>query len=205
MSLVSRRERLRKAVELPNDPCVMSKESETETQLTEPDASQVIPDHDPQIWHEDFVRWVLERCAVRDDHEDAGGIGCLLLDFAEWAIDHDAVPCQRAVFEALLTEAGFPLKDGLAAGIVLKVDLEAVLFSQAAPEASGTPARQSLTGAGSGHPQNLQNSRSTDAVSVDYSPICGRIPMTYKDLEKCGLAIIECNQHHVSKCEGEPR
>jgi hypothetical protein len=155
MSLVSRRERLRKAVELPNDPCVMSKESETETPQA---ATEGMSNHSPDAWREDFIRWALDRCALRDDHEDSQSVGSLLIDFGEWCAGHDAVPAPRDVFEALVQDAGFQLKDGLAAGIVLKVDLEAVLCSQAAPETSGTPARQSLTGAGRGNPQNPQNS-----------------------------------------------
>jgi hypothetical protein len=54
---------------------------------------------------------------------------------------HDAVPCTRLTFERLLQYAGFPLKDGLACGLVLKVDLEAVLLSQAALAGGSAPAR----------------------------------------------------------------
>jgi hypothetical protein len=95
----------------------------------------------PDAWREDFARWRAERCVSRQGYEDSAGIGCLLLDFAEWCIGHDAVPCQRATFETLVEEAGFRCADGMAAGLVLKVDLEAVLCSQAAPEASRTRAR----------------------------------------------------------------
>lgn len=82
---------------------------------------------DPETWRAGFVAWALESCALREDFEDSQSVASLLIDFAEWCAAHDAVPCQRAVFEMLLNEAGFPLKDGLAVGIVLKVDLEAAL------------------------------------------------------------------------------
>lgn len=99
-----------------------------------PEMSGGMVDHDPDAWRPDFARWRAERCVSRQGYEDSGGIGCLLVDFAEWCIAHDAVPCQRATFEMLLQDAGFPLMDGLAHGLVLKVDLEAVLLSQRAPE-----------------------------------------------------------------------
>jgi hypothetical protein len=89
-----------------------------------------IPPDAPDAWREDFIRWALERCVLREDYEDSQSVGSLLIDFAEWAIDHDAVPAPRDAFEALLEEAGFRLKDGMAMGIVLKADLEAVLLSQ---------------------------------------------------------------------------
>jgi len=42
-----------------------------------------------------------------------------------------------------LEEAGFRCADGMAAGLLLRVDREAVLRFHAASEASGTPARTS--------------------------------------------------------------
>lgn len=95
----------------------------------------------PDAWLGDFNRWRAERCVSRSGYEDAGSVACMLVNFAEWCIAHDAVPARRETFEALLRDAGFPLMDGLACGLVLKVDLEAVLLPQRAPAGSGTPAR----------------------------------------------------------------
>lgn len=103
-----------------------------------------VPSADPQAWSEDFIRWVWERCALREGYDDSSGIGFLLVDFAEWCIAHDAVPARRETFEALLRDAGFPLMDGLACGLVLKVDMEAVMRFLAAPESGMTPARTAV-------------------------------------------------------------
>ena len=94
------------------------------------------PPDEPDARQEEFTVWALERCALRDDWEDSASIACLLLDFAEWCIAHESVPCQRVVFETLLEEAGFRCANGMAAGMVLKVDLEIVLRSQAATRAT---------------------------------------------------------------------
>jgi len=103
--------------------------------------SDVPPDHDPEAWSEDFARWMAENCICRMGREDAGAIGTLLSDFAQWCVEHDAVPCQRRVFEKLLTQAGFRCVEGMATGLLLRVDLEAILHFQDAPESSKTPAR----------------------------------------------------------------
>lgn len=98
-------------------------------------------DRPQDAWREDFIEWARERCALRDDREDSASIACLLLDFAKWCTAHENVPCQRAEFEALLEGAGLRCAGGMAAGIVLKVDLETVLHSQAATTTTVTPAR----------------------------------------------------------------
>ena len=103
--------------------------------------SDDLPDHDPDAWREDLSRWLGENCIHREGREDSGGIGTLLLDFAEWCIKHDAVPCTRGTFERLLWDAGFPLKDGMAAGLLLRVDWESHCAFQNAPQASETPER----------------------------------------------------------------
>ena len=94
------------------------------------------PPDAPDAWREDFAKWKVENCIHREGREDSAGIGCLLLDFAEWCIVHESVPCQRAVFETLLEEAGFCRAEGMAAGIVLKADLETVLRFQGATTAT---------------------------------------------------------------------
>jgi hypothetical protein len=78
-------------------------------------------------WREDFNRWKAENCAHSEGRDDSGAIGYLWVDFCEWAVEHGSVPCQRRTFERLLQDAAFPLKDGMAAGLLLRADLEAVL------------------------------------------------------------------------------
>lgn len=97
------------------------------------------PPDAPDAWKEVFKRWKAENCIFRAGREDSGGIGALLGDFAEWCADHNAVRCTRSTFELLLRNAGFPLADGLACGLVLKVDLEAVSPFQAVIEACCIP------------------------------------------------------------------
>jgi hypothetical protein len=131
------------------------------------------PDHDPAEWQEDFTRWRATNCAHRDGKDDWGGVGQLLVDFAEWCVARNAVPCRRATFERLLWDAGFRCAQGMVSGLVLRADLEAVLCYQAAPEGSGRPtqaivpkwgnvsgetqARKSLIEAENTNPQNPQN------------------------------------------------
>jgi hypothetical protein len=87
---------------------------------------------DPQAWQADFDRWRPERCVSRPSYEDSQSVGSLLLDFAEWCVAHHEVPATRQVFEQLLTGAGFLRKDGLAIGVILRMDLQGVLHSQRA-------------------------------------------------------------------------
>jgi hypothetical protein len=103
-----------------------------------------LPPDAPDAWKKDFKRWKAENCIYRAGREDSGGIGFLLVDFAEWCAAHNAVPCTRATFELLLRDAGFPLTDGLARGLVLRVDVEAVSLLQGAVQDSGTPARAAV-------------------------------------------------------------
>jgi hypothetical protein len=114
MPVISRRERLRRSLDLPEGLCVMSKESAA-------GAKEVIPPHDPAAWAEDFHRWMLERCVWRD--RCFGGIGALHTSFCEWAISSHSVPCQRKTFERLLADAGFLVADGLVSGLISKADL----------------------------------------------------------------------------------
>jgi hypothetical protein len=128
MPLLSRRERLRKSVELPSALCVMSKKHETELPQAATESTGGMADHDPAAWSEDFDKWRAENCAHREGKDDWGGIGALLVDFAEWCVARNSVPCStRATFERLLRDAGFRLNVGMVAGLVLRADLEAVL------------------------------------------------------------------------------
>lgn len=47
-----------------------------------------------------------------------------IIGFLVWERTHDrGVPCQRVAFERLMQEAGFRLRDGEAAGLLLKAEL----------------------------------------------------------------------------------
>jgi hypothetical protein len=96
-------------------------------------------DCDPDAWRWEFSRWRSARCASRQGQEDSAGVACLWVDFSEWAVRRGGVPCTRATFERLLSEAGFRCVDGMAAGLLLLVDLEAVLCFQN-PPAKAEPA-----------------------------------------------------------------
>lgn len=122
----------------PTEPAFVSFDGSTSGQMQ--NFSDRPPDV-PDAWRDDFIRWARERCAHREGREDWGGIGCLWVDFCEWTASNNSVPCQRLTFERLLQDAGFRLRDGMASGLVLKVDLWALSPIPAAPEASGTPAR----------------------------------------------------------------
>ncbi len=71
---------------------------------------------------EDFTRWVLERCALRENHEDSQSVGSLQLDYIQWCYGHNTIPCSRETFEALLQDAGFVIRDSFAIGVILKAD-----------------------------------------------------------------------------------
>jgi hypothetical protein len=88
-------------------------------------------DVEPMAWAEDIAAWALERCASRENYEDSGGIGALLLDCAEWCIAHNTVPPTRAVLVELLRRAGFEIRDGLVSNLILKSDLLAVTETSA--------------------------------------------------------------------------
>ena len=83
------------------------------------------PPDAPDAWREDFGRWMTANCIRREDREDWGGIGCLHVDFCEWAVLNDSVPCQRSTFERLLEDAGFQCVDGMTGGLLLRTDWQA--------------------------------------------------------------------------------
>ncbi len=96
------------------------------------------PADDPAAWRVVFHQWRTRQCVAKD--RCFGGIGCLHLDFAEWAIAHDAVPSTRATFEALLDEAGFLHADGYVSGLILAEDWHAAFWK---PEpAKPTPSQR---------------------------------------------------------------
>lgn len=90
---------------------------------------------DHEAWAVDYRLWIRERCAQRETHEDWGAVGSLLCDFAEWSVNRGEVPCSRQTFERLLQDAEFVIVNGMARGLVLKVDLHAVLANVEQPHA----------------------------------------------------------------------
>jgi hypothetical protein len=88
--------------------------------------SERVPDA-PDPWREDFARWKSNYCIHRECRDDWGGIGCLWVDFCGWAAKHDSVHCERQTFERLLTDEGYRCVEGMVAGLVLRVDLDAAL------------------------------------------------------------------------------
>ncbi len=115
MPMLSRREQLRKSLELPNLPRVMSKDSHWEPRM---------PAVDPFAWAEDFQKWALAQCVYRD--RSFGGIRGLNCDFRDWLIAHDKVPCTLDTFERLLNGIGFLIADGFVSGLVLRRTLALV-------------------------------------------------------------------------------
>jgi hypothetical protein len=95
-------------------------------QQAEPSPAQGMEVQDHEAWAEDFAAWMKERCAHREGKDDWGGIGGMLVDFGEWAVGHNSVPCTRLVLEALLRAAGFHVANGMVQGLVLRIDLEAI-------------------------------------------------------------------------------
>jgi hypothetical protein len=91
------------------------------------------PEDDPAAWREPFQAWKTSRCVRRD--RCFGGMGCLHIHFADWAISHDAVPCTRQTFERLLTDAGFIIADGLVESLLLREDMEAATLRTASKTA----------------------------------------------------------------------
>jgi hypothetical protein len=82
-----------------------------------------VPIISPEAWAADFGVWMKERCAHREGKDDWGGVGGMLVDFGEWAVGHNSVPCTRLVLEALLRAAGFHVVGGMVRGLVLLADL----------------------------------------------------------------------------------
>jgi hypothetical protein len=90
-----------------------------------PATPEEIPDHDPTAWRADFHRWMANSCVCREGKDDWGGVGTLWVDFYEWAVVHNSVPCTRRTFERLLGDAGFRLENGMVSHLLLKADLQA--------------------------------------------------------------------------------
>lgn len=134
MPLLSRRERLRRSLDLPEGkPFPLERRQGPKPgALTNPAGN--IPAQDPSAWAEDFHRWALSCCVWRE--RAFGGIGRLHTHFSEWAACHESVPCTRQVFEAIIGSQGLFLADGLVYGIILTADAEAIAQRESLTEGS---------------------------------------------------------------------
>ena len=92
--------------------------------------------HDHKAWSADFAIWKEERCAHREGKDDWGGVGAMLVDFGQWAVGHNSVPCTRLVLDALLRDAGFHVVNGLVRGLVLLADLRTTFPDATAGQAT---------------------------------------------------------------------
>ncbi len=97
-----------------------------------------LADHSPDEWEDEFLAWFLDRCTHREHYDDGGGLSTLHRDFSGWLIDRGSVPCNRATFETLITDAGFPIDHGMVRGVVLTMDLLSWLRDQAKPPQTQT-------------------------------------------------------------------
>ena len=140
MPSLSRRQRLRRALELPAAPRTMSSVS---FGSSIPREAQNIsgPEHDPAAWRADFDQWRAEKCIHGVGRDDSGSIKLLWNDFIDWTLARESVPCVRPTFERLLTDAGFQLKDGMVLELLLREEFESVRdFRPWSPD-HGAPAR----------------------------------------------------------------
>jgi hypothetical protein len=99
-----------------------------------PNFSGGMAHQDHEAWSADFVAWLRERGAHRQGKDDCGGVGPMLVDFGEWSVAHNSVPCTRLVLEALLRDAGFHVANGMVQGLVLLADLRAAFPDTAAAQ-----------------------------------------------------------------------
>ena len=81
---------------------------------------------DPELWRDDFLRWMRERCMHREGCEDWGGMGCLHRDFVEWSISVGELPATQEVFIMLLQADGWQIRNNMVSGLFLKEDLWAL-------------------------------------------------------------------------------
>jgi hypothetical protein len=102
------------------------------------ESTGAMDDHDPAAWLDDFRQWIDANCIQRDRKDDWTGIGALHVDFCEWTVANDSVPCQRQVFERLVLGAGFRLNCGMTAGLLLRRDLEGHLSFERSTESVET-------------------------------------------------------------------
>jgi hypothetical protein len=85
---------------------------------------------DPAEWREPFRRWLNAACVRRARWN--GGLNSLHMDFCDWEIANNGVPCKCAMFIALLEELDFKVVEvhgaALVSGLALRADVECVEF-----------------------------------------------------------------------------
>jgi hypothetical protein len=114
MPTLSRRERLRRSLELPNELSVMSKVS----------APNHLMPYDPAEWREPVATWLESKC-VRN-RRCYSGVRCLHRAYIDWELSHGDVPCPIDEFERLIQKSGFLIVDAMATGLILQTDLDGV-------------------------------------------------------------------------------
>jgi hypothetical protein len=77
---------------------------------------------DPNAWAQDFERWAISECVYRP--RGFQSTSSLHINFCDWTIRHNSVPCRRMEFDALLSMQGFFEADGLVHGLMLGSDLK---------------------------------------------------------------------------------
>lgn len=142
MPLITRRERLRRSLELPSEPCVISKKPEAETALPTKESQVVVETmvvHNPEACAEDLTQsgalaetvidpyglglWMLARCAPDDRWQTS--IGRLYLDFRAWRHEVGLPVPSLESFMQDVREARFPIEKDCVRGLALREDLEA--------------------------------------------------------------------------------
>ena len=82
------------------------------------------------------MSWLDEHCVLSS--RCFAGLSCLHLDFCEWMIARNEVPCTRTMFEAFLAELSFLFAEvdgtSLVSGLILRTDFE-IAFQRAGGEA----------------------------------------------------------------------
>jgi hypothetical protein len=111
MEILDRRSWLRGALEA----------SPAETVAAPSSALASMERHDPEAWKVDLEQWIAAACRYEDRAFQS--VSSLYVAFCEGAVNNRSVPCQRDVFETLLTSIGFLPLNGMVHGLVLAIDL----------------------------------------------------------------------------------
>ncbi len=137
MQLLSRRERLRRSLDLPDasEQIPAREPRPVPFSLVNLDGrvpegiakSGGIPTADPAEWREPFVQWLDSACAFHP--RVFGGVAALHNAFCDWEILQGEVPCNPDTFERLLRELGFLIGEVggtmLVSGVAFREDVEA--------------------------------------------------------------------------------
>ena len=129
MPLLSRRERLRKSLELPNAPCAMNEDNPRPETLAQ---VELLP-AEVRAWDDSFDLWTQARCAFRD--HSWGSVSALYVDHIEWAHQTgQPFAGDRETFQAILMALGFQIQDGMVSGLILREDWEATFWKPEPPK-----------------------------------------------------------------------